>query len=88
MTTDLKWYFELHGIEVQNDVLLIPEEDCRFTPGLLSVHKRCGLLTSENLCSGHPDNKPNICKNLTLDNAKKGKYHLTPNCLFVYKQKL
>ncbi len=88
MTTDRKWYFELHGIEVQDDVLLIPEKDCRFNPGLLSVHRRCSLLTAENLCAGHPDNKPDICKNLTLDNAKEGKYHLTPNCLFVYKQKL
>lgn len=88
ITQDRSWYFELHRIEVQDDVLLIPKKHCSFRPGLISVHMRCGLLTVENLCSGHPENKPDICKNVTLDNAKEGKCELTPNCLFVYKQKM
>jgi hypothetical protein len=88
ITPDLRWYFKLHGVEVQHDLLLIPQKDCKFTPGLLSVYRRCSLLTSENLCAGHPDNKPRTCKNLTLDSAKQGQYRLTPNCLFLYKQKL
>lgn len=88
MTTDHEWYFVLHGIQVEDDVLFIPEKDCRFTPGLLSVYRRCRLLTADNLCAGHPNKKPDICRNLTLENAKEGKYHLTPNCLFIYKQRL
>ena len=88
MTPDRKWYFELHGIEVQEDVLLIPEEHCSFAPEIISVHMQCSLLTAEHLCSGHPEKKPDICRNVTLDNAKQDKCDLTPNCLFVYKQKL
>jgi hypothetical protein len=88
MTPDRKWYFELHGVEVQDDVLLIPKEHCSFTPELILVHMRCNQLTVENLCSGHPENKPDICKNYTLENAKEGKCYLTPNCLFVYKLRL
>jgi hypothetical protein len=88
MTSDRKWYFELHGVEVQDDVLLIPKEHCSYTSELISVHMRCNQLTVDNLCSGHPENKPDICKNATLENAKQGKCDLTQNCLFVYKQRL
>jgi hypothetical protein len=87
MTPDRKWYFEVHGVKVKDDLLLIPEDYCSFTPELISVRMRCSLLTAGQLCSGHPENKPEICKNVTLDNAKEGKCDLTPHCLFVYKQK-
>jgi len=42
-----------------------------------------------NLCEGHPDNKPEICKMLTLETAQlQGKpFELTDNCLFKYKYK-
>jgi len=88
ITSDRRWYFELHGIEVQDDVLLIPKEHCSFTSELISVYMRCNHLTVENLCYGHPENKPDICKNVTLDNAREGKCDLTPNCLFLYKQRV
>lgn len=88
LNPDRKWYFELHGIEVQDDTLLIPRKHCILTRGLISVRMRCSLLTVEDLCSGHPENKPDICKNLTLDNVKKGKCDLTPKCLFMYKRAL
>lgn len=85
MTPDRKWYFELHGIEVQGAVLHIPEENCHFMPTLITVHMRCVLLAEGNLCLGHPDKKPKICQEVTLDNARRGTCELTPNCLFQYK---
>jgi len=47
--------------------------DCKFLEG--------------NLCKGHPDNKPDTCKFLTMDNLEllDGKIKLTDNCLFRYK---
>ena len=86
MSSDRRWYFELHGVQVRGNDLLIPKVDCHFTSATqLSVHKRCRLLTAQNLCAGHPEGKPDICKNVTLKNAKNGNCDLTPNCLFTYK---
>ena len=85
MTKDRKWYFELHGVEMADDMLLISKRHCRFLPELISVYMRCSFLADKNLCSGHPADKPDICKNVTLENAKEGKCDLTPNCLFGYK---
>lgn len=86
MTQDRQWYFELHGVRICDDVLVIPETHCAFKPGLLSVSMPCSLLTADNLCSGHPENKPVLCRNLTLNSAREGIYHLTSNCLFAYKK--
>ena len=96
MNPDKKWYFELHGVKVEDDWLHIPEECCEFLPRLVTVHMRCKLLTGNNLCAGHPDDKPEICRGLTLDTTKQALpmgseapeegYRLTPNCLFNYKK--
>ena len=96
MNPDKKWYFELHGVKVEGDVLNIPEVCCEFLPRLVTVHMRCELLTKDNLCAGHPDNKPEVCKGLTLETTKHALpmdadateegYRLTPNCLFNFKK--
>jgi len=53
---------------------------------VMYVHN-CKLLTDDLLCTGHPDNRPEICKLLTLETAKiPGQpFVLTDNCLFKYK---
>lgn len=96
MNPDRRWYFELHGIEVKGNVLSIPREHCEFYPRLVIVNVWCGLLTKDNLCAGHPDNKPEICRGLTLETTRQvlpigsedsGEgYRLTPTCLFNYKK--
>jgi hypothetical protein len=96
MNRDKKWYYELHGVQVEGTVIGIPEVCCEFLPGHVNVHMRCKLLTSDNLCAGHPDNKPEICKGLTWEttrqalpmdaDAKEAGYRLTPNCLFIFKK--
>lgn len=96
MNPDKRWYLELHGVKVQGDVLIIPAECCEFLPHLVTVHMTCKLLTEDNLCAGHADGKPEICKGLTLEStrnvlpveshaAEEG-YRLTPDCLFNFKK--
>ena len=85
MSPDRKWYFELHRIELLGNILIIPKADCHLTENLLSVYRSCRLLTHDRLCSGHPDDKPDICKNVTIENAREGNCDLTPNCLFTFK---
>ena len=48
----------------------------------------CSLLKN-NLCEGHPDKKPELCKSLTLETIKTpGQcFEMTQNCLFKYKCK-
>ncbi len=48
----------------------------------------CKMLI-DNLCEGHPDKKPELCKMLTLETAKLlgQPFELTDNCLFKYKCK-
>jgi hypothetical protein len=98
MNPDKKWYFELHGVQVDGNVLIIPERHCQFSPRLVTVHMRCRLLTDTNLCDGHPDNKPDICRGLTWETTRNALpmgsvvpqegYRLTPNCLFNYKKQV
>jgi hypothetical protein len=96
MDPDRKWYYELHGVTVAGNFLSILKEHCEFLPGLVIAHMRCKLLTKDNLCAGHPDNKPEVCKGLTLEttrqalpmgsDAPEAGYRLTPNCLFNFKR--
>ncbi len=93
MTPDRKWYYRLHGVKVVDDVLHIPQEYSHFTPTLIVVRMKCNLLTEDNLCLGHPDSKPDFCKSLKLETAKKlsqlesgPRVFLTPNCLFNFKK--
>ncbi|MDY6954606.1 MAG: hypothetical protein SWE60_24145 [Thermodesulfobacteriota bacterium] len=96
MSPDKKWYFRLHGVRVDGDVLIIGKKHCVFSQGLITVNMRCQLLTKENLCAGHPDDKPEICRDLRLETARQALpmgsevpeagYRLTPRCLFNYKK--
>ena len=96
MDPDRKWYYELHGVKVEGNVLNIPEEHCEFLPVLVIAHMQCKLLTKDNLCAGHLDDKPEVCKGLTLEktrqalpmgsDAREAGYRLTPNCLFNFKK--
>jgi Fe-S-cluster containining protein len=97
MNPDKKWYFELHGVRVDGNVLNIPKAHCVFSPRLVTVNMWCKLLTKDNLCAGHPDKKPEICTGLTMETTKgalpmgseapEDGYRLTPNCLFNYKKR-
>ncbi len=48
----------------------------------------CKMLV-DDLCEGHPDKKPELCRFLTLETARlpNQPFELTDNCLFKYKCK-
>ena len=86
MTPDTKWYYELHGVKVAHGQIHIKLDDFTYTNGRLTIHRKCDKLTEDNRCSGHPNNKPNICKGFTIETARGEQRGLiTPNCLFKYK---
>ena len=87
--TSKDWrYYNLRDVECIRGLLRF-KKDRIFVIGnkVMYIHP-CKLLKG-NLCEGHPDNKPELCKALTLETSKllgKG-FKLTDNCLFKYKCK-
>ena len=83
-----QWYYRLHDVEYVRGFLRF-KKDRIFVVGrkVMYIHN-CKLL-KENLCIGHPDKKPELCRALTLETAKlPGQpFGLTDNCLFKYKSK-
>lgn len=83
LTKDLEWYYSLHGITVTHEGILMKKiayekvGDARYL-----FHRRCNNLTEDNLCKGHPHNKPDACKRLTRETAEQQQYYLTSNCVF------
>ena len=87
ITPDLRKYLELHGSELENDVVVIPRDKCDISPGRIAVTMRCVALQKNLLCQLHPEGKPDYCKNLTWVTAQQEGYEITPRCLFGYKLK-
>lgn len=85
LTPDAIWYYKLHGVIAGHGQLKFDKSKCiAFGDDILYV-RTCSNLDGL-LCTGHPDNKPLICKELTMNHCLSTKYHVTPNCLFKYKQ--
>jgi hypothetical protein len=87
VTPDLKKYLELHGIRIEGDVVVIPNDNCDISQSRLSVTKRCTALQEDFLCRLHPDGKPDYCKQLSWETAREEGYEITPRCLFRYKMR-
>jgi hypothetical protein len=92
MTPGDRWYFGMRGIKTDRGKLRFPLEDVMIFGNEVVYVRSCEKLTDEGLCSGHPDNKPSICKELTLETAEMhikadNGIYVTPNCLFRYKKK-
>ena len=82
-----RWYYSLHGVKIVHGRLLFEKKYCKPKGEYILYFKPCELLDENNMCKGHPDKKPDICKYLTeqtAKNVKKG-VTLTKNCLFKYK---
>ena len=87
---DQIWYYKLRGVRYIHGDLLFPKKRFIVMAGKCVYINRCELLTDDNLCTGHPDKKPKMCKVLDLDLVLSGKtksehIYVTPNCLFKYK---
>jgi len=87
ITPDLKAYLELHGIKLEEDVVVIPKDNCDISTGQILVTMRCTALQDDFLCRLHAHGKPDYCKNLTWETAQEERCRITPKCLFAYKLK-
>ena len=85
LTNDMKWYYKLRGVTYVHGVLRFPKENCFSAGNKIVFVGECKLLNNY-MCKGHPDKKPDICKDLTATSTNKPNVVITPNCLFKYKQ--
>lgn len=84
---DMEWYFRLHGAKyMKGGTLIITKSlyNIKKHDGYTLFHRPCNLLDGV-MCKGHPDRKPNVCKELDKNSADNEKFHITPNCLFKFK---
>lgn len=82
MTPDQKWYYELHNCKVQNNTITLRMPKNTLVNNKLVIYKKCTLLNDNNMCDGHPNNKPDLCKNMNRTESRTNNYYLTPNCRF------
>jgi hypothetical protein len=79
-------YYQLRDIEYLRGFLRIKKERVSVVGTRILYIYPCKFLKN-NLCIGHPDKKPRVCRVLTLENSKleNQPFTLTDNCLFKYK---
>jgi len=87
LSPDAKRYYELHGVRVMGDVLVLPPERCVFLSDRIWVTMPCSALTEDFRCGLHNSGKPKLCADLTLETARDPGYRLTPKCLYRYKRR-
>ena len=82
-------YYRLRGVRYVHGILLFEKSMCKPHGNRIIYIRPCDWLTDKLLCKGHPDDKPELCKVLTLDTANDPKmgFEITPNCLFRFKVK-
>ncbi len=88
MTDDLRYYVDLHGARIEDDTIMVPMDRCTLEEDIVHVAMECTALQEDCLCSLHPDRKPQICKDLTLEAARGEDYWTPAECLFTYKMKI
>ena len=89
MTPSDQRYYRLRDVRYARGTLRFRKDRIHvFGRKVFYIHQ-CELLDENNLCKGHPFNKPKLCKALTLDTAEETQkgYFVTDNCLFKYKEK-
>jgi len=82
-------YYALRDVSYTRSTLRFKKERIYvFGRKVFYIHK-CSLLDDNNLCKGHPNKKPEMCRSLISDTAyeKNNEYFITENCLFKYKEK-
>ncbi len=81
-------YYRIHDVEYLRGFLRFKKERIIVVGRKVIYIHNCKFLKN-NLCEGHPDNTPELCRALTLETAKLAGQHfeLTDNCLFKYKSK-
>lgn len=82
------WYWKLRGVRYVHGVLMFEKKYCKPLGNRILYVRKCDKLTEDNLCGGHPFDKPKICQKLNEETAIAGdnSFEVTPNCLFKYKK--
>lgn len=78
LTPDQIWYFRLHGCHYRSGVLTVFTKNSEIKGEHIYVYRDCDLLEN-NLCTGHPNDKPMICRALEPENIPEDAF-LTDNC--------
>jgi len=84
MDSNRAWYHKLHGRKYGHARLIVRTSQCVVIGNKIFVVSPCELLKN-NLCLGHPNRKPKICKAFNEHVKKSALFTMTPNCLFKYK---
>jgi Fe-S-cluster containining protein len=80
MNPDLRWYYDLHNVKVEEDMIVLKANRFIWTPTHLIIYQPCTLLDENNMCKGHSTgHKPEVCKRLDVG-MDADRYYLTPNC--------
>lgn len=82
-TPDMKWYYKLHGIRLERGFLIIPKrlmQHAKVEADGVYIYNDCELLDG-NLCRGHPDKKPMVCRGLNEENVP-ANARISSNCRF------
>lgn len=87
---DMIWYYKLRGVKYAHGTLYFPKKRFIILDGVCVYVQKCELLDENNLCKGHPDDKPEFCKDFNVDTiidnkVKSKRIYVTPNCLFKFK---
>lgn len=88
---DMKFYYRLHGCTISMIANQITQVSLIFFHGdlvdnSLRIFINCEYLNKNLTCLGHPDKKPEVCKNLNFGSVDSGKYVITKNCRFKFKK--
>ena len=86
LSKDMVWYYRLRGVKFFNGLLRFETKYCEPRGNEIVYKRKCDFLKDDLKCSGHPNNKPTICKFLNIKTKNDKKIILTKNCLFRYKK--
>lgn len=87
ITPDMEWYYKLHRVHYHNGVLSFILLDHEWDNKILLVNKKCDYLQDDLTCKGHPDDKPNVCKELNETTAQEKRMYITKGCMYEQQNK-
>jgi len=85
VTSDMAWYYKLHGANYGHGLLKIPLDDFSIKDNVISIHRACRALLPDGKCSYHGTGaQPKICRYPDVSkgiNDQPRNIKVTPNCL-------
>ncbi len=86
LSYDRQKYYALRDVRYKRNTLFFLKSRMTVLNGRVAYVHPCAFLR-DNMCIRHPDGKPDICKALNNETAKKDRqaFVITKNCLYRYK---